>query len=124
MAKYNNLPSTNQPNSATLTVQTFNNYTSVPVELNHSDVMAMTAFFENRGFGPDSAESTALIILQQSVTDGMNAMAVIDTLRGMNDVQLSGLVAEILNYNRFKTSVIGTYTPPQTADVIARNVMI
>ena len=36
-----------------------------------------------------------------------NRMQILDTLKGLNNVELSALVSEILNYNRFKSSSLG-----------------
>jgi hypothetical protein len=41
-------------------------------------------------------------------------MQILDTLKGLDSVEISALVAEILNYNRFKTSYLGyalAFTP-------------
>jgi len=39
--------------------------------------------------------------------DDLNVQQLIDTLKGVTDVQLSLIVAQILNFNREKTSVLG-----------------
>lgn len=120
---YNNLPKSTNNNSANSTVQVFDQYFQSTTELNDSVLTAITGFFQQRGFGSDAAESTAIIILQQATKDNLNAMEIIDTLRGVSDVEVSALVGEILNYNRLKTSSLGIYSPQQPTDYINRNIL-
>ena len=47
------------------------------------------------------------MLLQQAKIDELNVQQLIDTLKGVTDVQLSLIVAQILNFNREKTSVLG-----------------
>ena len=89
------------------TVQAFDNYQSQLVEISSTVLAAMKGYFVNRGFGDVAAESIAITIITQSKQDGYNPMQILDTLRGLTNVELSGLVSEILNYNRFKTSSLG-----------------
>jgi hypothetical protein len=61
--------------------------------------------------------------MKQAKADGYNPMAVLDQLKGMQGLELNSLVSEILNYNRFKTSLIGHsmgFSPFETA---ARNIV-
>ena len=97
---YNNVPLKKTALSSDLTVKVFDQYYQVPVDLNNNELIAMTGFFEKRGFDRDSAESTALVILQQAKKDNYSAMQIMDTLDGISNVEISGLVAEILNFNR------------------------
>lgn len=121
---YNNVPQEKAASSSDATVKVFNQYFQAPVDLNNNELIAMTGFFQKRGFGAVAAESTALTVLTQAKKDGYNAMQIMDTLTGLTNVEISGLVAEILNYNRFKTSLIGVsqkYTP---SDEVLRNVLL
>jgi hypothetical protein len=104
MSTYSNIPVSVTENQ---TVQAFDNYYSQPIEVNASVLAAITGYFTSKGFGQVASESIAVIIISQSKKDGYNPMRILDTLRGLNDVDLSALVSEILNYNRFKTSSLG-----------------
>ena len=104
------------------TVQAFDAYYSLPLEINASVLAAMKGYFTNRGFGEVAAESIAITIIRQSKSDGYNPMQILDTLKGLDDVQLSGLVSEILNYNRFKTSNLGYAEAFNTQPEILRNI--
>jgi hypothetical protein len=122
MAQYSNLPPAAKPSNSD-TVSAMNNYYSNTIELNPTVLAAMTGYFTNRGFGEVSAESITLTIMKQAHVDGYNPMKILDTLKGLSNVQLSGLVSELLNYNRFKSSSLGYsrgFTPnPQ----IQRNIV-
>lgn len=109
---YSNLPLTiNRKNNL---VKDFDSYTERPSETNPTVLSAMIAFFETRGFDATSSESIASILYMQSKRDGYQPMQILDTLKGFNNVELSALVGEVLNYNRYKTSNLGraqTFTP-------------
>jgi len=106
MATYSNLPPTNTAQS-NATLNAFDNYYSQPVELSSSVLAAMKAYFTSRGFGEVSAESISITIMTQAKQDGYNPMQILDTLKGLDNLQLSGMVSEVLNYNRFKSSSLG-----------------
>ena len=123
---FSNLPLPNvQENldSAAATVKYFDRYFNSPIELDNQSTEAIKAYFEKRGFLPASAESIALIILTQAKKDNLTAAIIMDSLSGLNDVELSGLVSEILNYNRFKSSTLGIYVAPTSSDEIQRNIL-
>lgn len=125
MTVYNNLPQSKTVGSSSdATVRVFDQYYQTPIDLNNNELVAMTGFFEKRGFTNIAAESTAIVILKQAKKDKINAMQIIDTLSGLNTVEISGLVAEILNYNRFKTSLIGVAQLYSPADEVSRNIVV
>lgn len=117
---YSNIPTSSSENQ---TVQAFDNYNTLPLEVDSSVLAAMKAFFTSRGFGEVSAESIAVIIIRQAKQDGYNPMQILDTLRSLESVQLSGLVSEILNYNRFKSSSLGYAQTFVTNPEIERNII-
>lgn len=121
---YNNIPKDNiSKSSSDFSVQVFDQYYQTPTALNNNELTMMTGFFQRRGFDTNAAESTALVILQQAKKDGFSAMQVMDTLSGVAPVEISALVAEILNYNRFKTSSLGTAQQFTPSDEVTRNIV-
>lgn len=102
---YSNLPQSTTAKDET--VQFFDAYYSKPLELNANTFNAMKGFFTSRDFDNAAAESITIIIMKQAKIDGYNPMQILDTLKGLDTVEISALVAEILNYNRFKTSFLG-----------------
>ena len=125
MTTYNNIPQPKKStDSASQTLKIFDAYTAAPISIDVTTFEAMKGFFESRGFGSDSATSIAYIILQQSVKDRVNPFKLIDTLKGVSDVQLSTLITDILNYNRYKTSSLGSSNAFTPAAEVARNIVV
>lgn len=120
MSTYSNLPITKTTNS---TIQAFDSYYSQPIEIDSTVFAAVKGYFTKRNFGDVAAESIAVTIIRQSKQDGYNPMQILDTLKGLNDVELSALVSELLNYNRFKSSSLGTAQPIKTNPEVARNII-
>lgn len=120
---YSNIPSESASSSADGTLKFFDQFYEKPMDIDNNALLAITAFFEKRGFESVSAEITAGIIMAQAKEDNLNAIKILDTLQGLSNTEISGLVAEILNTNRFKTSSLGIYVSPLPADEIQRNII-
>ena len=124
MTFYNNLPQpTKSSDSSIKTLKVFDAYTTAPLNIDGATFDAMTGFFGSRGFGDDAAKSMAYIIIKQAILDKFNPFELIETLKGLTDIEISSLITEILNYNRFKTSVLGIYQGPAISDEIQRNIL-
>jgi hypothetical protein len=118
---YTNLPFNNE--NKTSTVDKFEKYQSIPMGIDPAVYAAAVGFFTSRGFDNTAAEMISEVIIMQAKQDGYNPMKILDTLRGLEDVDISGLVAEVLNYNRFKTSSLGYAAKRQINPEIERNIM-
>jgi len=106
------------------TTEFFNNFYNIEISYNPSEVDAVIGYFLKRGFGQVSAINTASVLLQQAKIDDVNVQELIDTLKGVTDVQLSLIVAQILNFNREKTSVLGFRDNPDNSNLFdQRNVI-
>jgi hypothetical protein len=116
---YSNLPSYKSDNGTVLAY----NSSQFPFEIDATVFAAVKGFFTNKNFGETSADSIAVILISQAILDGYNPMVILDTLRGLSDVEISGIVAEILNYNRVKTSSLGIAEAFQTNPEISRNII-
>ena len=121
---------TNLPVNATLADSSdavksfFNTYFTAEVTFPAEQVDAVVGFFKKRGFDDLAANSTSMILLQQAKIDQVNVFTLVDTLKGLSDVQLSAIVAEVLNYNRQKTSVLG-YRQEDTSEYLEkRNILV
>lgn len=101
------LPTTALADSAAGTKLFFDNYGNQPLEFSANEVAASIAFFEARGFARDAAEITAQVLLKQAKLDAVPVFKILDTLKVLDGVQISALVAEILNNNRSSTSTLG-----------------
>jgi pyruvate carboxylase len=80
------------------------------LEFGANEVGAAIAFFQSRGFENEAALITAQVLLNQAKLDDVPVFKIIDTLKNFNGVQISALVAEILNNNRNATSSLGYRT--------------
>lgn len=107
-----------------LTKKFFNNYYNTQLSYNASEVDAVIGYFLKRGFEKIAAVNTASVLLQQASIDQLNVYQLLDTLKGINDVQLSNVVAQILNLNRSKTSTLGYRTASSTLLFDQRNIVV
>ncbi len=121
---FNNIPPSASNASTDGTLKYFDNFYQVPIELNDTSITATRGFFESRGFARSASETLAVVILTQAKRDKLNEFAILDTLQGLNELQLSVLVGEILNYNRFKTSNLGLASEFLSANEIQRNIIV
>ena len=115
----------NTNNKTDITTEFFNNFYDIEISYNPSEVDAVIGYFLKRGFEKVSAINTASVLLQQAKIDELNVQQLIDTLKGVTDVQLSLIVAQILNFNREKTSVLGFRDETTQSELFnQRNVVI
>jgi len=121
---FTNLPfNATAKSSSDSTVKAFNLYNDIPVELDNQTLVAMTGFLESRGFSTESAENIAVVILIQAVRDQFNPMTVIESMKKLSENDFSQIIAEILNYNRLKTSVLGSVQQITPVDFVKRNIV-
>lgn len=122
---YNNLPTpTAQEFSHDQTLKQFQYYNDKPVELNQNTLNAMIGFLTNRGFSKESAETISMTIIVQAKREKYNPMQLIESMKKLNDTELSGIVAEVLNFNRFKSSLLGSKQDITPVDNVTRNIVI
>lgn len=110
--------------SQELTQKFFDNYYNKQIPYKASEVDAVIGYFLKRGFEKVAAVNTASILLQQASIDQLTVFQLIDTLKGVNDVQLSNIVAQILNLNRSKTSTVGFRVPEATQLFDQRQILV
>ncbi len=117
-----NLPLPEIADSAENTKVFFNTYGTPDIEFNAVDVDAAVSFFTSRGFEQDAALITASVILKQAKVDEMPVRELLDTLKTFEGIQLSALIAEILNNNRTPISTLGFRQRSVRPDQISRNI--
>ena len=110
--------------SQELTKKFFDNYYNKEISYNASEVDAVIGYFLKRGFEEVSATSTANILLAQARIDKIPVQKLLDTLDGVNDVQLNNVVGQILNNSRDKTSQLGFKTNIEGLRLEARNIIV
>ena len=92
------------------------------IELNAGEYDAAVAFFEQRDYDRQAAESIAYVLMRQAKIDEVSVFKILDTLKAqvsVDPVTLNNLVGEILNLNRFKTSILG-YKSAGTENTLAK----
>ena len=119
-----NLPKKQATDNADKTKRYFNSFYGYQLEFPSNDVDAVIGFLEGKGFDKVAAQSTGSIILQQAKIDGVKTFELLDTLGGFDDVQLSSVITEVLNYNRTKISALGYKVDQATNKLDARNIMV
>jgi hypothetical protein len=104
---YNNLPPSSEGQSQNKFVNAIDAYSETPIELDSATFDAVTGFFTNKNFNKMAAQSVAVIIMSQCKRDNLNPMQVLDTMQGVTSADLSLVLTEILNFNRYNSSFIG-----------------
>ena len=104
--------------------QFFDKFFKHQVSFPAGEIDATVGFFTQRGFSEESAKSTAIVLLNQAREDNVNVFTLLDTLKTLTRVQLSQVVAEILNAYRENISVLGYRVAPLVDTYEARNILV
>lgn len=119
-----NLPTTNDLNSSQEVRQFFDKYFSQKISFPAEQIDAMVGFFLKRDFDLESARSIAIVLLNQAKIDSVNPFKLLDTLKTLTDVQLSQIVAQVLNAYREVTSLLGYRIAEVTNTFESRNILV
>jgi len=119
-----NLPVAENTDSGKEVKRFFNNYFNEPITFPAEEIDAVVGYFRGRGFDTLASNSTAIVLLQQAKLDNVNVFKLLDTLKGLTELQLSAVVAEVLNYNRQKTSTLGFKQQDNSELLEKRNVIV
>jgi hypothetical protein len=103
--------------------QFFDKYYTKKVNYAANEVNAVVGYFKKRGFDEDAALAVASVLLQQAKIDNVKIFKVLDTLEGLDQIKLSAVVAEVMNYNRSKTSTVGYKRDAATDTLESRNII-
>ncbi|MBR20778.1 MAG: hypothetical protein CMA64_11655 [Euryarchaeota archaeon] len=118
-----NLPPKKDLDSSDSVKRYFNSYYGFQLEFPSNDVDAVIGFLENKGFDKSAAQATGSVLLQQAKIDGIKVFELLDTLKTLDKLQLSYTVAQVLNFNRQKTSTLGFKVTDTNIPLEARNIM-
>jgi hypothetical protein len=119
-----NLPSKEQIDSSTDVKSFFDKFFVQQISFPSNQIDAVVGFFLKRGFDVESARSTGIVLLNQARLDNVNVFQLVDTLKTLTDVQLSQVVAQVLNAYREKISVLGYRVAPIADNYESRNILI
>jgi hypothetical protein len=104
--------------------QFFDKFFLQQVSFPSNQIDAVVGFFLKNGFDVQSARSTGIVLLNQARADNVNVFQLLDTLKTLNDVQLSQVVAQVLNAYREKTSLLGYRVAPLVDEFETRNILV
>jgi Glu-tRNA(Gln) amidotransferase subunit E-like FAD-binding protein len=104
--------------------QLFDRYFTKQISLTSNEVDTVVGFFTKRKFTKDAAIAVSTVILQQAKSENKKVFEIVDTLEGLDEVQLSRLVSAILNNNRSRISALGYKNDYATQTTENRNVRL
>lgn len=119
-----NLPVNQNADSSTEVRQFFDKFYSTPISFPSNQIDAVVGFFTKHGFDVESARSTGIVLLNQARADGVNVIKLLDSLGALTDVQLSQVVAQVLNSYREKTSLLGYRVASTQNEFESRNILV
>lgn len=119
-----NLPLQATTDSSTDVKQFFDKFFVHEVSFPSNQIDATVGFFLKRGFGDEGARSTSIVLLNQARIDNVNVFELIDTLKALSDVQLSQVVAQVINAYREKVSLLGYRIAPLVDTYESRNILV
>lgn len=123
MTSYN-LPSEQSPNTSVDVKQFFDKFFVHQVSFPSNQIDGVVGFFLKNGFDIESARSTGIVLLNQARASNINVFELIDTLKALTDVELSRVVAQILNAYREKVSLLGYRIAPLVDTYESRNILV
>jgi hypothetical protein len=104
--------------------QFFDTYFRHQITFPTNQIDAVIGFFLKRGFDEEAARSTAIVLLNQARLDKVNVFQLVDQLKGLDDVQLSKVVTEVLNFYRVQTSTLGYKVAATDNTFESRNILV
>lgn len=119
-----NLPNTQVVDSSSEVKQFFDKFYVNKVSFPTDQIDAVVGFFLKRDFDIESARSTAIVLLNQARIDNVNVFVLLDTMKTLTDIQLSQVVAQVLNAYREKTSLLGYRIEPLVDIYETRNILV
>jgi hypothetical protein len=120
----NNLPQQPVTDSSVDVRSFFDKFFLHEVSFPAAEIDAVVGFFVKRGFDDTASKSISVVLCNQARQDGVNVFQLVDTLKGLTDVQLSQVVAEVLNAYREKTSILGYKTANASHTFESRNILV
>jgi hypothetical protein len=102
----------------------FDNYFSSEISFPSNQIDAVLGFFMRRGFDEQAARTTGIVLLNQAKLDNVNVFELLDKLKSLNDLQMSQVVTQILNYYRVQTSVLGYKSNKKDLSFESRNILV
>ena len=119
-----NLPTSTAGDSGVEVSQFFDKFFINQISFPSNQIDAVVGFFLKHGFDTDSARNTSIVLLNQARADNINVFELVDTLKKLTEIQLSQVVAQVLNAYREKTSLLGYRIAPIADNYESRNILV
>jgi hypothetical protein len=113
-----------EPTTAAEIKHFFDKSYSNDVSFPSQEIDAVVCFFQKRNFDTKSANSTAIVLLNQARLEGVDVFTFLDTLKKLPTIQLNQVVAQILNSYRSPTSLLGYKVKTNENVFESRNILI
>jgi hypothetical protein len=117
-----NLPPVEKVDGAAATKLFFDSYGERPLEFSANEVNAAIGFFLQKGFEEDAAKVTASTLLRQAKIDGVKVFELLDEFKDLGGLELTAIVAQILNKYRSNSSSLGFRSVTVTKTNQTRNI--
>jgi len=118
-----NLPATDVADSSTEVKNFFDKFFLHQITFPSNQIDAVIGFFLKRGFDESAARSTSIVLLNQARLENINPLTLVDSLKGLTDVQVSQVVTEVLNGYRDKRSALGYKLTSVDETLESRNIV-
>jgi len=102
----------------------FDNYFTKQLTFPSSQVDAVVAFFEKRGFETNSAQSVAAVLLKQAKLDSIPVFELLDSLGNLDQLKLNKMVLEVINANSPRSRELGVKTNTVVNTTESRNIVV
>lgn len=119
-----NFPNPEQSSSDVEIKQFFDKFYTNEVSFPAAEIDAVVGFFQRRDFDISSSRTIAIVLLNQARNDNVNVFTLLETLKSIPTMQLSSVVAQILNSYREKTSVLGYRVSISDNSYDTRNILV
>lgn len=119
-----NLPQYTAADSGAEVKQFFDKFFVGEVSFPSNQIDAVVGFFLKHGFDQESARSTSIVLLNQARADNVNVFELVDTLKKLTDIQLSQVVAQVLNGYRENISLLGYRIANLADNYESRNILV
>lgn len=119
-----NLPYTTTNDSSGEVKSFFDKFFVNQISFPSNQIDAVVGFFLKHGFDAESARSTSIVLLNQARVDNVNVFELVDSLKKLTEIQLSQVVAQVLNAYREKVSLLGYRIAPLVDTYESRNILI
>ena len=119
-----NLPTPQSSPTDTDVKQFFDKFFVNQISFPSNQIDAVVGFFLKHGFDAESARSTSIVLLNQARVDNVNVFELVDSLKKLTEIQLSQVVAQVLNAYREKVSLLGYRIAPLVDTYESRNILI